>query len=87
MARAVTMIPPTISLHNAVSLSAPAKRRVCAYARVSTDEEEQKTSYGAQVEYYPRFIREHEGWKFVDLYTDAPDILGLKQNPTKRASL
>lgn len=70
MARAVTMIPPTICMHSAVPLSAQAKRRVCAYARVSTDEEEQKTSYDAQVEYYPKFIREHEGWEIVDLYTD-----------------
>ena len=26
-------------------------------------------------------------WEFAGLYADAPDVIGLKQNPTKRASL
>ena len=33
-------------------LEATAKMRVCAYARVSTDNEEQLSSYQAQVEHY-----------------------------------
>ena len=70
MARSVTMIPPTARMQASTSLSIPAVRRVCAYARVSTDDEEQKTSYDAQVEYYPKFISEHEGWEFVGLYAD-----------------
>ena len=40
----------------------PAKervRRVAAYARVSTDSEEQLTSYEAQVDYYTRFIQDN----------------------------
>ena len=32
------------------------KKRVAAYARVSTDSEEQSGSYAAQVEFYTRYI-------------------------------
>jgi DNA invertase Pin-like site-specific DNA recombinase len=32
--------------------------------------DEQLGSFEAQVEYYPKFIREHENWEFVGLYTD-----------------
>ena len=66
----VTLIPPTIGLHTAAALSASAIRRVCGYARVSTDNEEQLGSYEAQMEYYGKFIREHEGWEFAGLYSD-----------------
>ena len=66
----VTLIPPTVSLHTATPLSKLADRRVCGYARVSTDNEEQLGSYEAQIAYYTQFIQEHEGWKFVGLYSE-----------------
>ena len=69
-ARAVTIIPPTMKLYTASPLSATTKRRVCGYARVSTDNEEQLTSYDAQLEYYTKFIKEHENWEFAELYSD-----------------
>lgn len=34
-----------------------AKRRVAAYARVSTDRDEQFTSYEAQIDYYTNYIK------------------------------
>ncbi|MDD3880928.1 MAG: recombinase family protein, partial [Eubacteriales bacterium] len=40
------------------------------YARVSTDDEEQQTSYEAQVDYYTRYIQSKPEWKFVEVYTD-----------------
>lgn len=46
------------------------KLRVAAYARVSTNLEEQITSYEAQVDYYTRYIQSKEDWEFVDMYTD-----------------
>ena len=46
------------------------KRRVAGYARVSTDSEEQQTSYAAQVEYYTSYIKERSDWEFVKVYTD-----------------
>ena len=46
------------------------KRRVAGYARVSTDSEEQSTSYEAQVDYYTNYIKSNPDWAFVDVYTD-----------------
>ena len=46
------------------------KRRVAAYARVSTDEEEQLNSYEAQVNYYTKHIQENDEWKFAGMYAD-----------------
>ena len=46
------------------------KRRVAGYARVSTDKDEQFTSYEAQVDYYTQFIKRHPDWEFVKVYTD-----------------
>ncbi|KJS47888.1 MAG: hypothetical protein VR66_17150 [Peptococcaceae bacterium BRH_c23] len=56
--RAVTMIPATVSQFSPLRVSATTKKRVAAYARVSTDSEEQQSSYEAQVNYYTRFIQE-----------------------------
>ena len=49
MARAVTVIPPTIQPITHLARNAVVRRRVAAYARVSTSSEEQLTSYEAQV--------------------------------------
>lgn len=46
------------------------KRRVAAYARVSTDSSEQLTSYEAQVDFYTRHIKSNPDWEFVSVYTD-----------------
>lgn len=46
------------------------KRRVAGYARVSTDSEEQLTSYEAQVDYYTQYIKANPEWQFVAVYTD-----------------
>ena len=50
--------------------AARAVQRVDAYARVSTDHEEQETSLAAQTDYYKRKIMEHPGWEFVQIYVD-----------------
>ena len=46
--RSVTVIPPTINPLTHLSRVAAQKRRVAGYARVSTDSDEQFTSYEAQ---------------------------------------
>ena len=56
--------------------------RVAPYCRVSTDKEEQLSSYEAQIEYYTEKIDANPDWTMVRLYADATDIIGLKQNPT-----
>lgn len=69
MAR-VTTIPATISRFTAATINEKKKRRTAAYARVSTDSEEQLTSYTAQVDYYTNYIRGRDDWEFVGVYTD-----------------
>lgn len=56
------------------------KRRVAGYARVSTDSEEQLTSYEAQVDYYTNYIKGKADWEFVKVYTDE----GISAVNTKR---
>jgi len=46
------------------------KKRVCAYARVSTDQEDQKNSYNAQISEYTKRIKRNEEWEFVEMYAD-----------------
>lgn len=56
------------------------KRRVAGYARVSTDSDEQFTSYEAQVDYYTNFIKSNSNWEFVKVYTDE----GISGTNTKK---
>lgn len=60
--------------------------RMCGYARVSTDEERQLDSLEHQMEFFSDFAKQN-GHHLVNVYTDATAIIGLKQNPPKRASL
>jgi len=46
------------------------KKRVAAYARVSTSTEEQEGSYEAQINYYTKYIKERPEWELADIYTD-----------------
>lgn len=46
------------------------KLRVAAYARVSTDSDEQLISLEAQKNHYERYIKTHPGWECVGLYYD-----------------
>ena len=52
------------------TLAPVVKKRVAAYARVSTEHEEQQTSYDAQVDYYTQKIKERTDWVFVEVYTE-----------------
>ena len=70
MARTVTVLPPTINRETAAPIGSAAKRKVAAYARVSTDHEEQQSSYEAQCDYYTKFIRGRDDWEFVGIYSD-----------------
>ncbi len=70
MPRNVRKIPASVNLYNAAPITNKKKRKVAAYARVSTDEEEQLTSYEAQVDYYTNYIKSRDDWDFVDVYTD-----------------
>ncbi len=69
-AKNVTVIPATYCAQTHLPVLQKVRRRVAGYARVSTDSDEQFTSYEAQVDYYTNFIRSHPEWEFVSVYTD-----------------
>lgn len=66
----VTVIPAKLDRATFMPLNQSVKRRVAGYARVSTDSDEQKTSYEAQVRYYTNYIKSRDDWEFVNVYTD-----------------
>lgn len=66
----ITIIPQKLNKATFMPLNQSVKRRVAGYARVSTDSEEQRTSYTAQVEYYTNYIKSRSDWEFVNVYTD-----------------
>ena len=75
----VTVIEPTIKNLNNIGQQT-SKKRVAAYARVSTLHEEQESSYDAQVEYYTKHIQSNPNWEFVGIYADN----GISGTSTKR---
>lgn len=79
-ARKVQKIESRASLRQATADEPTQKRRVAAYARVSTDSDEQLSSYEAQVEFYTRHIQSNPEWEFVDLYADE----GISGTNTKK---
>ena len=68
--KVIKTIPATRDRYTATPIQAETKRRVAAYARVSTDDEEQQTSYEHQATHYTQYIQEHEGWLFAGMFTD-----------------
>jgi len=70
LARSVRIIQQKISRMSPDQIHIHARRRVAAYARVSTDNEEQQTSFAAQVDYYTKYINERPDYEFVGIYTD-----------------
>ena len=52
------------------SFAIPQKKRVAAYARVSTEQDAQQNSYEAQIEYYTNYIQSKPDWEFVEVYAD-----------------
>ena len=70
MASSITCIPATKNVFTAIPMTSITKRRVAAYARVSTDSDEQFTSYAAQIDYYTKLIQQREDWTYVSMYTD-----------------
>ena len=80
MAKKITKIPATLNRFNLEPVVAIRKRRVAGYARVSTDRDEQATSYEAQMAYYKAYIENREDWEFVGMYSDE----GISATNTKK---
>ena len=76
----VNVIQATANLPYAVFSNEYRKKRVAAYARVSTDEDEQLSSYDAQVDFYTHYIKSNPEWEFVQVYADE----GISGTNTKR---
>lgn len=76
-------IPATVQRFSPHRAALQAKKWVAAYARVSTDEEEQLTYYEAQVDYYTRYIQASPNWELVEVYADE----GISGTNTKSARI
>lgn len=57
-----------------------AKLRVAAYCRVSTDRDEQFTSFEAQKEHFTKSISKHPNWELYEIYADE----GLSGTSTRK---
>ena len=64
----ITVIPATLA--KSPKDQVQHKRKVAAYARVSTLRECQQTSYKAQMQYYTTYIQERPDWIFAGIYAD-----------------
>lgn len=70
MEKKIRKIDATVPMMSAQSFSPISKRRVAAYARVSTEKDEQQNSYEAQIDYYTNYIKRNPEWEFVGVYSD-----------------
>ena len=80
MARSVTVIPAKSRTEVRKNVKQVKKLRVAAYCRVSTDQEDQLHSFDAQVDYYTKYIEEHENYAMAGIYADE----GISGTNTKR---
>lgn len=76
----VTVIParPRLSLSEDER-----EKRVAVYARVSTGDPRQTSSYELQKNHYQDMVNRHPGWTLVDIYADDTCIIGTNQSPAR----
>ena len=80
MAKNITVIPARPNRTNLAENLEPKKKRVAAYCRVSTDQEEQLSSYEAQVNYYTTYIEKQPDYECAGIYADE----GISGTSTKK---
>jgi len=56
------------------------KLKVAAYVRVSTENDEQTSSYELQVNDFTERIKANPNWEFVDIYSDVDAPYGQNAN-------
>ena len=66
----VTRIKATRDINTSALLAENKKKRVAAYARVSTDQDEQFTSFESQIQYYTDLIKGNPDYEYVEVYSD-----------------
>lgn len=64
------MIPAKKRVGNIAAAEQRPKLKVAAYCRVSTDSEEQASSYEVQVAHYTQFIQKNPEWELAGIYAD-----------------
>jgi DNA invertase Pin-like site-specific DNA recombinase len=80
LTKKITTIPATRGFNCPLSTVHCQLRKVAAYARVSTDEDEQLNSLEAQKNHYTEYIRANADWEFAGVYADE----GLSGTSTKK---
>lgn len=70
VSRNVTVIPAIKRVGNNKNSESKPKIRVAAYCRVSTDSEEQASSYDIQIEHYTNYIKKNKEWELADIFAD-----------------
>ena len=66
----VSLIPARRQVVNTIKQADKPKLRVAAYCRVSTDSDEQATSYEAQIEHYTNYIKSNSEWTLAGIFAD-----------------
>lgn len=66
----ITIIPARRKIGNTVKQAEKPKLRVAAYCRVSTDSDEQETSYETQVSHYTEYIQKNPDWQLAGIFAD-----------------
>ena len=80
MAKNITFIPAKVNGTGLVKNLKLQKKRVAAYCRVSTDQEEQLSSFEAQVNYYTSYINGNQDYVMAGIYADE----GISGTSTKK---
>jgi len=80
MAKTVRVIPATPRVFRSETAAVHGRRKTAGYARVSTDHEEQASSYEMQMAHYKNYIESHADWDFVGMYSDE----GISGTNTKK---
>lgn len=75
LTKTIPTVQKTVSIipANPIALQERTRRRklqVAAYCRVSTDQEEQQSSYQAQIDYYTAKINGNKDWTLVGIFAD-----------------
>ena len=80
MAKTVRVILASPKIFRSEVTAEPRRRRTAGYARVSTDHEEQASSYEMQMAHYKNYIESRADWEFVGMYSDE----GISGTNTKK---
>ena len=73
-------IIPAKKIIGSTDLAAKTRLKVAAYCRVSTDREEQESSYDVQVAHYQEYISSRQDWELAGIYADD----GISATNTKK---